>query len=49
MQEVCVIEDEPQFSPYQVPIDEHEVYIPILDGPKQIDAPFDSHVEFQED
>jgi hypothetical protein len=43
VQEVRVIEDEPQLAPYQVPRDEQEVYSPILDYPEPIDAPFESH------
>jgi hypothetical protein len=49
VQEVCVIKDEPQLAPYQVPRDEQEGYSPILDDPEPIVAPFESHVEFQED
>ena len=33
VQEVYVIEDEPQLAPYQVPRDEQEGYSPILDDP----------------
>jgi hypothetical protein len=49
IQEVCVIEDEPQLALYQVPRDEQEGDSPILDDPKPIVAPFESHAEFQED
>jgi hypothetical protein len=45
VQEVCVIEDEPQIAPYQVSRDEYKGDNPILDDPEQIDAPFESHVE----
>jgi hypothetical protein len=49
VQEVCVIEDEPQLAPCQVPRDEQEGDSPILDDLEPIVAPFESHAEFQED
>ena len=49
MQEVCVIEYEPQLAPYQVPREEQEGDSPILDDLEPIVAPFESHAEFQED
>jgi hypothetical protein len=48
VQEVCVIEDESQLAPYQVPKDEQEGDSPILNEPEPIVAPFESHAEFQE-
>jgi hypothetical protein len=49
VQEVCVIEDEPQLAPCQVPKDEHEGDSPILDDLEPIVAPFESQAELQED
>jgi hypothetical protein len=49
VQEVCVIEDETQLAPYQVPRDEQEGDSPILDDLEPIVAPVESHAEFQED
>jgi hypothetical protein len=49
VQEVCVIEDEPQLAPYQVPIDEQKGVSPILDHQEPEAAQFESHAEFQED
>jgi len=49
VQEVCVIEDEPQLALYQVPKDEQEGDSPILDDLEPIVAPFESQAEFQED
>ena len=46
VQEVYVIEDEPQLALYQVPRDEQEGDSPILDDPKPIVAPFESHAKF---
>jgi hypothetical protein len=48
VQEVCVIEDEPQLAPYQVPRDEQKGDILILDDPEPIVAPLESHTKFQE-
>jgi hypothetical protein len=47
VQEVCVIEDEPQLALYQVPRDEQEGDSPILDDPEPIAAPFESHAKFK--
>jgi hypothetical protein len=49
VQEVCVIEDEPQLAPYQVPREEQEGDSPILDDPEPIAAPIESQEMFQED
>jgi hypothetical protein len=49
VQEACVIEDEPQLAPYQVPKDEQEGDSPISGELEPIVAPFESHAEFQED
>jgi hypothetical protein len=49
VQEVCVIEDEPQLALHQVLRDEQEGDSPILDDAKPIAAPIESQVEFQED
>jgi hypothetical protein len=46
VQEVCVIEDELQLAPYQVPRDEQEGDSPILDDQEPKAALFESHVEF---
>jgi hypothetical protein len=42
VQEVCVIEDEPQLAPHQVPRDEQEGDSPILDDMEPMVAPFES-------
>jgi hypothetical protein len=49
VQEVCVIEDEPQLAPYQVPRDKQVGDSTISDDPEPIASPFESHAEFQED
>jgi hypothetical protein len=49
VQEVCITEDEPQLAPYQVSRNKQEGDNPILDDPKPIATPFESHAEFQED
>jgi hypothetical protein len=49
VQEVYVIEYEPQLASCQVPKDEHEGDSPILDDLEQIATPIESHAEFQED
>ena len=49
VQEVCVIEDEPQLAPCQVPRDEQKGDSPILDDMEPMDAPFESHTKFQKD
>jgi hypothetical protein len=49
VQEVCVIEDEPQIAPYQVPREEQEGDSPILDDLEPTTAPIESQAEFHED
>jgi hypothetical protein len=49
VQEVCVIEYEPQLALYQAFRDEQEGDSPILNDPEPIAAPFESHAKFQED
>jgi hypothetical protein len=43
VQEVCVIEDEPQLALYQVPRDKKDDHPSGVDYPKPIVAPFESH------
>jgi hypothetical protein len=49
VEEVYVIEDEPQLAPYQVPREEQVDDDSGLDDLEPIAAPFESQAEFQED